>query len=218
MTGAQHDRPPEPTHRPAPWHQPWFLLVPLLGPLAVIAAWPLASWPLRRLAPTVAAGWQALPPWLRDPGTWPFFDSLVKALDLVVWWNITVLLVLYAWAWWEARATNKSVFSRRLIQGIVIGWTGAGIYFGNFVVLYWVMTVSAERSVAVPWVRLLYLSFLLVGTSRHNATAIIDNDPEPSLFGRWTGCLLAATAAVFALDYWDLLPALAALLPAALRP
>jgi hypothetical protein len=111
-----------------------------------------------------------------------WFASFIKAADLVVLIAVLAMLYLYARAVLALRQNESKGFARNLCLGIIVGWTGNAVLYGNLTWVYWTREVAPMVSPAAPAVRAAYTCLTLVGCSMHIATSLATD-------GRWWGTL-----------------------------
>lgn len=113
--------------------------------------------------------------------TW--FGSFIKAADLAVMLVICLMLFLYVRALFALRGDENKGFARNLCLGIVVGWSGSFILYGNLTFVYWTGEFGPMVSPASPGVRVAYTCLTLLGCSMHVATSLATG-------GRWWSTLL----------------------------
>jgi hypothetical protein len=129
--------------------------------------------------------------------TW--FGSFIKATDLACLISVLAMLWLYMRALAALRGDENQGFARNLCLGIVVGWAGTAVLYGNLVVVYWAREIAPTISPAAPAIRATYVCLTLLGCSMHIATSLATG-------GRWWGtlALLVLAQAVFVLAVMSL--------------
>lgn len=106
------------------------------------------------------------------------FAPFIKAADLVVLLAVAAMLYLYVRAIFALRGDENRGFARNLCLGIVIGWSGSLVLYGNLAWVYWSKSMGPMVSPAAPPVRVLYTVLTLLGCSMHISTSLATG-------GRW---------------------------------
>jgi hypothetical protein len=98
-------------------------------------------------------------------------QSFIKACDLTVLINVLVMLFLYIRALFAMRNDGERSFARNLCLGIVVGWAGSAVLYGNLAFVYWLKEASVMLSPASTTVRMVYITLTLTGCIMHIATS-----------------------------------------------
>lgn len=130
------------------------------------------------------------------------YAALIRALDLAVVLNITVLIVRYFPPLVASYCKSSDGYAQKLVLGIVVGWSGSWLLYANLAWKFWAHDADPGQSLASPAVRLAYLALTLAGTSMHIAASFESRKGFWSTVSAWVACLCLGTAVVWALELW----------------
>lgn len=132
-----------------------------------------------------------------------YTGSLIKALDLTLVLNITILVSRFLYAFYKGARLRLDPFAVRLMLGIVVAWSGSWLLYADLTYKFWHKDFDPNYSVSTPSVRVTYLILSLLGS-----TLLVCSTFDQSfwrLTGLWVVCLVALNAALVAFDlgmYW----------------
>lgn len=128
------------------------------------------------------------------------YGALIKALDLALVLNISILLWRYFPAFVAGMREDPDSYANKLILGILVGWGGSWLLYANLTYAFWHHDFDPTYSVAAPAVRLSYILLTLLGTTFHLCASFRRFDRFWPMVGCWTAALAALISAAYLVE------------------